>query len=123
MFHLVVFCTFSSPSKQPGANMFDYSFFLMQAQTVSKMIETQDAYGPVGESRERTRELVDAGVSEGWDILSYRNWYAGYVRCARQLKVISPAQEDELYEIVQCAAENAWLVRETYIAKLNSNLA
>ncbi|WP_347506585.1 hypothetical protein [Pseudomonas anguilliseptica] len=88
--------------------MFDYSFFLMQAQNIEKMLDSDDCFGPLGEERQQTRELVEGGVSEGWDIASYRNWYAGYVRCARQLKVITPAQESELYDIVQSAAESVW---------------
>lgn len=94
--------------------MFDYSFFRMQAETVARMIATEDPLGPVGESRQHVAECIHVGVHSGWDADSYRNWFAGYVRAARQLKAITPAQEDELYEIVQIEAESLWHRQELF---------
>ncbi|BAN48608.1 hypothetical protein [Metapseudomonas resinovorans] len=89
-------------------NVLSLSHFQQQAESIAKLIAVGDPYGPLGEERETNRMLAEAGMEGGWTVDCYRNWFAGFLRCARRMQVISPAQESDLYEIVQSAAELYW---------------
>lgn len=84
----------------------------LQAENIAQLIRSGDKYGPLGEERERNRELTEAGITGGWTIDCYRNWWAGFLRCARRCQMITAYQEDELYEPVQSAAEHVWYLQE-----------
>lgn len=86
--------------------------FLQQAEFIASLIRASDPYGPLGEERERNRQLAEAGFDGGWTIDCYRNWWAGFLRCARRCGMITPLQETDFYDVVQSAAEHVWLLEE-----------
>ena len=92
-------------------NHLDIEHFHQQAEFIASLIRSNDPYGPLGEERSRNRELAAAGISGGWTIDCYRNWWAGFLRCARRCQLITPQQE-EFYEVVQSAAEHFWYLEE-----------
>lgn len=85
-------------------SFFDFRFFERQANIVAGLIQRRDPLGPMGEEREENQQMIAAGVGRGWTTAEYCMWFAGYLRAARQLKAITPEQEDELYDIVDSAA-------------------
>lgn len=90
----------------------DTEHFDQQAEFIASLIRANDPYGPIGEERARNRELASAGIPGGWTIDCYRNWWAGFLRCARRCQLITPQQEEEFYEVVQSAAEHVWYLEE-----------
>lgn len=86
--------------------------FHQQAEFIASLIRSNDPFGPLGEERQLNRELQASGISGGWTIDCYRNWWAGFLRCARRCQMITPQQEEDFYEVVQSAAEHVWWLEE-----------
>lgn len=95
----------------------DLEHFHQQAEFIASLIRSADPFGPIGEDRARNRELASAGIQGGWTIDCYRNWWAGFLRCARRCQMITPQQEEDFYEPVQSAAEHVWWLEEQQAAK------
>lgn len=95
----------------------DLEHFHQQAEFIATLIRSGDPFGPLGEERQTNRDLQSAGIQGGWTVDCYRNWWAGFLRCARRCQMITPQQEDEFYDVVQSAAEHVWWLEEQANAK------
>lgn len=93
-------------------NHLDIEHFHQQAEFIASLIRSNDPFGPLGEERARNREFAASGIAGGWTIDCYRNWWAGFLRCARRCQLITSQQEEEFYEVVQSAAEHFWYLEE-----------
>lgn len=94
-------------------NNLSLEHFHQQAEFIAVLIRSGDPFGPLGEQRQQNMELAASGIQGGWTVDCYRNWWAGFLRCARRCQMITPQQEEEFYDVVQSAAEHVWWLEKS----------